>query len=341
MADEERSAAAIDPAANAAIAAKASHTRGLVGMFMARAPVSRDYSGTPMLAIALALALSTSASDGPSLRQVLDRTATYIANFARDLSGIVAEEHYRQTVHFPRPYRVTENLERHTRSDLLLVKPAGARDWLQFRDVYEVDDRPVRDRDNRLVRLFLDPPESTSAQVAAILDESARYNIGSLLRTVNTPLLPLTFLEAKNQGRFRFKRTTNAQPAEMTIESPAPPGRFRLTTEVWAVEYSERMANTIVRTNGLRDLPSRGRFWIEPDTGRVLMSELILENRQVRGVITVNYQSEPLLGLLVPIEMRERYDKLRDRSIIDGYASYGRFRQFQVKVDEKLGPIKK
>jgi hypothetical protein len=55
----------------------------------------------------------------------------------------------------------------------------------------------------------------------------------------------------------------------------------------------------------------------------------------------VNYQSEPLLGLLVPVEMRERYDKLSDHSVIDGFATYGRFRQFQVKVDEKLGPIKK
>jgi len=292
-----------------------------------------------MRAIALAVALS--AVDTPSLPQVLERTAAYVATFARQLSGIVAEEHYAQTVHFPKGYPLTLDLERHMRSDLLLVKPRGARDWLQFRDVYEVDDRPVRDRDNRLVRLFLDPPDSTSAQVTAILEESARYNIGPLLRTVNTPLLPLQFLEAKNQGRFKFKRTSNAQPAEMTVESPAPPGRFRLTTEVWAVEYSERMANTIIRTNGLRDLPSRGRFWIEPDTGRVLMTELVMENRQVRGVITVNYQSEPLLGLLVPIEMRERYDKLRDQSVVDGYATYGRFRQFQVRVDEKLGPIKK
>jgi hypothetical protein len=289
----------------------------------------------------LALLIASTTVDTPTLQQVLDRTATYIANFVRELSGIVAEEQYTQTVHFPAGYVHRVDLKRHTRSDLLLVKPRGARDWLQFRDVYDVDDHPVRDRDNRLYRLFLDPPDSTAAQAATILEESARYNIGPLLRTVNTPLLSLQFLEAKNQARFKFKRTTNAQPAAMTVESPAPPGRFRLTTEVWAVEYSERMANTIIRTNGLRDLPSRGRFWIEPDTGRVLMSELILENRQVRGVITVNYQSEPLLGLLVPIEMRERYDKLRDKSIVDGYATYGRFRQFQVKVDEKLGPIKK
>ena len=62
------------------------------------------------------------------------------------------------------------------------------------------------------------------------------------------------------------------------------------------------------------DIFSRGRFWIEPASGRVLMSEMITENDDVRGQINVSYQSEPLLGLLVPIEMRERYTKPRLQS---------------------------
>ena len=43
--------------------------------------------------------------------------------------------------------------------------------------------------------------------------------------------------------------------------------------------------------------------------------------------------SEPLLGFLVPIEMREQYEG-RDQSRIDGIATYGRFRQFQVNTSE-------
>jgi hypothetical protein len=39
--------------------------------------------------------------------------------------------------------------------------------------------------------------------------------------------------------------------------------------------------------------------------------------------------------------MRERYDRLRNGTSVEGFASYGRTRQFQVLVDEKLGPIKK
>ena len=97
----------------------------------------------------------------------------------------------------------------------------------------------------------------------------------------------------------------------------------------------------MIRTRGYQDLPVRGRFWVEPDTGRVLMSELSAETPIFRATIDVSYQSEPLLGVLVPIEMRERYDVKKSQSRVDGRATYGRFRQFQVTVDETLAPIKK
>jgi hypothetical protein len=69
------------------------------------------------------------------------------------------------------------------------------------------------------------------------------------------------------------------------------------------------------------------------------MSELIAENGDVRGEIDVSYQSEPVVGLLVPVEMRRSYDRLRSGARIEERATYSKFRQFQVAVDEKLGPI--
>ena len=287
-----------------------------------------------MTALALALALTAAAE--PALGDVLARAAAYVADFERQLSGIVAEERYQQVVTFARTRRPAGPSHRELRSDLLLVKPPGADDWFQFRDVFEVDASPVRDRNERLVKLFIDRPPTLREQIAGILAESARYNIGSLMRTVNTPILPLQILEAKNQPRFTFKRIGDAAPARMTREAPAPPGHFRLSAEVWVVHYAEQRDGTLIRTTAGRDLPARGRFWIEPATGRVLMTELLLESRDVRGAIDVNYQSEPLVGLLMPIEMRERYDHQRDGSTIDGFATYGHFRQFQVNVSERF-----
>ena len=109
---------------------------------------------------------------------------------------------------------------------------------------------------------------------------------------------------------------------------------------MWVVQFEEIQPGTLIRTADGKDLFSKGRFWIEPSTGRVLMSELLVTSRVVRATIDVSYQSEPLLGLLVPIEMRERYDGI-DGERIDGAATYGQFRQFQVKVDEKLAPVVK
>jgi hypothetical protein len=221
----------------------------------------------------------------------------------------------------------------------LLIKPAGAAAWMEFRDVFEVDGSPVRERDERLVKMFLEPSPSTNAQIATILEESARFNIGDIKRNVNTPIFPLLYLEQANRFRFKFKQTPDRRPTTTVSGDAAGGGAFRVATEVWVIAYDEKESHTMIRTDGEKDLPSKGRFWIDPATGRVLMSELTAENRHIRATIDVSYQSEPLLGLLVPIEMRERYEGKSNGSLVEGRATYGHFRQFQVKVDEKLAPI--
>ena len=218
------------------------------------------------------------------------------------------------------------------KSDLLLVQSAASRKWVQFRDVFEADGVSVRDRAERLTRLFLNESAASRDQVGAILKESARYNIGDIQRNINTPVFALQILERSNQPRFKFKRTNDRVPDGVKKE-PAVSAAFRTSIEVWAIEYEEKQPGTLIRTTDYRDLPSRGRFWIEPDTGRVLISELVARNRAVHGTVDVSYQSEPLLGLLVPIEMRERYDDQRGARI-EAVATYGRFRQFQVNTSE-------
>jgi hypothetical protein len=269
---------------------------------------------------------------------VLGRAGAYVVEFQRSLSGVVAEEQYVQSVRYPlgTSSRVNQLLPTHRdlKSDLLLVKPAGVDRWLQFRDVFQVDGKEVRDRNERLMELFVKPSSSSAAQAERIIAESARYNIGNLLRTVNSPVLALVILDPRNQSRFTFKRTTHDEPL-------LGRGTLKLPESVWIVEFQEVEKETLIRTTNGRDLPTRGRFWIEPSTGQVLASEMIAEDPLIKGTIDVEYQIEPAVGLLVPITMRERYEIRRDGSRVDGTATYGRFRQFQVKVDEKLAPIVK
>jgi len=288
----------------------------------------------------LAVLASTAApaAQEPALEAVLARAGAYVVEFQRQLSGVVAEEAYVQNVRTPSGTTVRNNqmlpTHRELKSDLLLVKPPGVDRWLQFRDVFEVDGRAVRDRNERLMHLFVTPSSSSAVQAARILEESARYNIGNLQRTINAPVLALVILDPRNQPRFSFKRVTPGDP-RLGRGTPRPPDSF------WVVEYREVEKETLIRTTFNRDIPSHGRFWIEPASGEVAASELIAEDPLIRGTVDVEYQTEPAVNLLVPIAMRERYEIRRDGSIVDGTAKYGRFRQFQVKVDEKLAPILK
>ena len=267
---------------------------------------------------------------------MLERAAAYVADFHLQLSGVVAEERYVQEVKAfaRRQGRLATPMRSELHSDLLLVRPANGGNWTEFRDVFEVNGIPVRDRSDRLTRLFLEGSPSAQEQIGKILDESSRFNIGDITRNINTPVFALQILEQANQRRFKFKRTSNRVPATVTRDE-AVAGVFRAEAEVWAVEFEEQQSGTLIKTERLRDLPSRGRFWIDPLTGRVLMSELIAKNRQIAATVDVSYQSEPLVGFLVPVEMRENYQDRRG-SRIEGIAEYGRFRQFQVNVDEKF-----
>ena len=49
-------------------------------------------------------------------------------------------------------------------SDVLIVQVPGTAEWVPFRDVFTIDGKPVRDREERLTKLFLEPTESTVAR---------------------------------------------------------------------------------------------------------------------------------------------------------------------------------
>ena len=100
---------------------------------------------------------------------------------------------------------------------------------------------------------------------------------------------------------------------------------------MWVVEFEDTRRGTIIRTHEGRDFPATGRFWIEPDTGTVMMTELIMDRGSVRALIDVSYESEPLLGFRVPVEMREYFQVWATE--MTGTAKYGRFRTFGVTAD--------
>ena len=175
----------------------------------------------PLAAVVLCLGAALTAgavqqSEPVSLDVLLGRAVRYLDDFVRQFSNVVSEEQYVQnstavlsSVGIPGSRGgvvavppIPQPRYRRLKSDFLLVAlPEG---WLGFRDVFEVDGVPVRDREERLTKLFLRPTGDTIAQAKEISDEGARYNIGSVWRTTNNPVFALALVEADVQPRVRF-----------------------------------------------------------------------------------------------------------------------------------------
>jgi hypothetical protein len=133
------------------------------------------------------------------LDQFLETVGRYVREYERSFSAVVSREHYVQRVVSPDAPGARE-----LRSEVALVA-VGQAEWLMFRDVYEVDGRSVHDRQDRLEALFLKPTAELARHARRIADESARYNLGDVTRTLNTPTLPLAFLRLENQNRSTFQ----------------------------------------------------------------------------------------------------------------------------------------
>jgi hypothetical protein len=285
--------------------------------------------------VAAMLAVAVVSAQDPTFEVVMSRAADYVARYQTQLRGLVAEEHYRQNMMSTAAGRTVgpgarnrQSREgRELKSDLLLVKLADENFWMQFRDVFEVDRRPVRDRDQRLYKLFVDAKTDARAQADRIQQESARHNLGPLMRTINVPIMALLFLQRNVQPMVTFRqgKAGNVKRFAGLADAGA----------IWMIEYREEQKGTMVKGANNKDIPSHGRIWLDSSNGRVLQTELISEDTDLRADINVFYRKEPELDLLVPGEMREIYTiRLRDVRI-DGRATYSKFRRFTVTTAEK------
>lgn len=283
------------------------------------------------LIVVLAGGLLRAEQDVP-LAEVLARAAVYVGRYQAGLRGVVAEETYEQNMTSTRSGgfsgrgRTTRD-SRRLKSDLLLVQLPNEDRWMQFRDVFEVDRNPVRDRDQRLYKLFVNATPDARKQAETLQAESARYNLGPLLRTINIPMMALYIFDRNIHAGMKYEL---ADPGKTKrFADLAPDG------DVTVVAFEETTGDTLIRGELDRPIPSHGRAWIDKTDGRILQTELIARDTTLRAQITVTYRHQDGITVLVPEEMREIYQITRSETRIDARARYGRFRQFTVTTEEK------
>jgi hypothetical protein len=274
------------------------------------------------------------ADDRPPLQTILARVSDYVVRYQKEISGVVSEERYVQdSDKSDRPF-VTH---RELKSDLLLVRTEGGVEaYVQFRDVFEVDGDPVRDRTDRLATLFMNPSENAKKNAALIMNESARYNIGSVQRNINVPLLTLMLLDPVYQPHFKYSATTEHKGTPRGLPKISA---FALPDDAWEIDFEETGTPTVIQGDG-QDARSHGRIWVDPETSRVLITEIVNEAKTVRSTIRVSFQSPSIAGFLLPVEMRETYVLKGRFYTLEGAATYSNYRRFTVDTVEQIGEPK-
>ena len=279
----------------------------------------------PILILALLVAGAAPPPQKPRVKDLLQRTAAYVDRYHAEFASVVGEERYVQEVQVPRS-RPGQRPVWNTRarrvmtSELVLVWLPGDQDWVGFRDVLAVDDQPVADAGRRKERLLAAAAQDRPGMLRQLAAESSRFNLGSVERNFNDPLLPLLFLWTRHQHRFKFEIKG---PAEVAGPS------------VWRVTYDERTRPTLIRAIHMNS-PSRGEFWIDGDTGAIVRSEHDVGDRgvDIHARTIIEYRYEPRFGVWVPAEMTELYTHPRDpwRQRISCTARYSNFRRFETDV---------
>lgn len=301
------------------------------------------------VAACAALAMSVGAVAQPSdaaLDAVVRKMADYVAAYGERASVIVAAETYtqlhrgaaheipRDAYGRPRPTRVLT-------SEFAIVKVADQLGWTGFRDVVEVDGQQVADRQDRLVTL-LTGPVGGDAELRRLANESARYNIGAVIRNVNLPTTAMFFFHPQHVGRFSFRRT-----GTMKIDG----------VETWAIDFTEIRTPTLVMKRDGTDVPAEGTLWVVPGDGTIVRTRLRLQGfaelvtassataaTSVRGSqsmaeIDVNYRRDPASGVWFPDRMEDVYRvparvPRGDLKYVHtmGRATYSNLRYFQTAV---------
>ena len=238
---------------------------------------------------------------------------SYLAEYEARFSAVVSAEHYLQ-----RSYRLRTSTTVQLESDVIWLN-VGQDTWIAFRDVFEVNGLPVRDHDQRLEKLFLQSPNQAMVEARGIIQESARYNVGTLRpghqradAGADVPARREPGAVRVQAGRHRGRRGGASRRPDVQGAVQAGGDSFRHSRRAGDRTFLDRRA-----------------------VGRVLKSELNVSADSTNAKIVVTYRPAPNLDIWAPAIMSERY-ALTTGENITGEATYSNFRQFAVSVGSTI-----
>ena len=286
--------------------------------------------------VALAKEDQVGSQPGSGFTTVLSSGMRYAMNYEQRFALLAAEEHYVQEL--LRPPNPGDNLSRSNpgggmraggqmnlqeiHSDYLLVQLGGdGEGFMPFRDAYEAKGRKLRNRDERLLKLFTSNDKQRFEKAAKLSEESAKHNLGNVARTINIPLLAMMFLHPRVNERFEF-----TDGGEETVA-----GRI-----LRKAIYKEVARPTLIKTSRGRDLAMTGIIWIDPFSGTVVKTELNAADPIVRTQVVVTFRRDDALDMWVPEKMEEYYKAYSAVDDILATATYTNVRKIlKSEIEEK------
>ena len=291
---------------------------------------------TTLLALAVPLSLGVAVSHGQigtqpgsGFHTVLSSAMRYVINYEQQFALLVSEEHYTQELQ--RPPNPGDNLSQRNpgggmraggalsiqtfKSDYLLVQLGmDGEGWMPFRDTFEIKGKKVRDRNDRLLKLFLENDKRSFEKAAEFSENSNKNHLGNVSRTINIPTLGMMLLHPRVNERFEF-----TDGGEETIS-----GRV-----LRKAMYREAARPTLIKTTRGRDLALTGTIWIEPLSGAVFKTEMNAADPALRCQVTVTFRRDEALEMWVPERMEEYYKANLAVDDILATATYSNVRRYR------------
>ena len=292
------------------------------------------------LAAACALGPAALAAAQPAVDPhpgLLARARAYVGAYAESFANLISEERAEQELRSTPPLRSTPRSmagsgpapvvaqppdtvqRRRLTANYIVVRAETGLGWLPFRDVYEVDGRPVPDRPKRLTALLSGKGPVDIATARKLVAEGTRHDLGNLDRSLNVPVFGLIFLHPQ----LTFQSTFAFVADEAVGDRPAAVYRFQ-----------EVGKPALVTGPGGSNLVSAGRVWLDLASGAVLRTEHKVTANDVDATITVAFTGDARLGMAVPDHMDEEYRWTSRRDILRVTARYSNYRKLDVTTTE-------
>lgn len=278
-----------------------------------------------MLCVLSAAAANQPRGPDTSTRAVVEAAASYVAEYQRQLTSILADETYTQEVVEQIPRQPNAPASRSLRSEVFFMFAPASHVWMAIRDVVAVDGQPVADRKDVKEALRTLPAREVAA---AFKEYNSRFNIGRTFRNFNEPTLSLLVLDRMHRERFSFDRKTVTKSGDATLVTLA---------------FTEKESPTLIYDLRRGRVFSRGELVVEAGSGRVHRAVLRGRIQEVQVELTTTYEPEPRVNMWVPTVFREHYqfgvaptsrsvDARHEYENVLCEARYSNYRRFETSV---------